>query len=85
MRTAKVSGFKAENAILRKECEISFKVHAKTKARLAKDFIKTRDDWWKKRSEFAASRAKVGKLEKELATVRDAPKTNVKKIEGIKS
>lgn len=38
---------------------------------------------WKKTGESDASKAKVGKLEKRLTTLRDAPKENEKKIERI--
>lgn len=50
--------------------------HAEAKAGLAKDLEEMRDDLGKKTKECDALKAMVGKVEKGLATLRDASKAN---------
>lgn len=80
MVTVKVSYVFAENVPKQKKFKTSSQTHVETEAGLAKDLRETCDNLWKKTKECDSPRAKIGELEKNSATLRNAPYTNKKKI-----
>lgn len=81
--TAKVSDLKSKNAALQMELVILSKTHVETAAELAKDPREWRDDLGSKTRECDALNAKVDKLKKRLTTLRDMPKANEGKTQGL--
>lgn len=82
--TALVRDLKLGKETLRKKFETSSKTHGKTEAQLVQDLRETCDNLGIKIRECDVLRAKVGKLEKGLATLCDALKVNEMKIEVLK-
>lgn len=80
MVTTKDSDVESEKATLQKKLETPSTMHAETKAGLAKALREMRDNLEKKTRECDVLRAMARILEKRLATLRDAPKTNAEKI-----
>lgn len=72
----KVSNIEWENETLRNEFETLSKTHVETETGLAKELVETHDDLAKKTRECDTLKAKVGKFEKGLATLPEAPNEN---------
>lgn len=70
----KASYLELDNTKLQKQVETSFRTHTEAEAALRKALEKTRGDLEKKTRECDLLRIMVGKIEKKLPALRDAPK-----------